>query len=78
LSSNASSLPEVGGDAVAYFNPDKPEQLAAQMKKLAEEENLCAYMRMRGLQRATEFSWDKTAEVLWNSIQKMARAKRIL
>lgn len=78
LTSNADALLEVGGDAVAYFNPDKPEQLAAQMKKLAEEEGLRNFMSMRSLERASHFSWNKTADALWNSINKMAHAEAIL
>jgi glycosyltransferase involved in cell wall biosynthesis len=78
LSSFASALPEVGGDAAAYFDPGKYEQPAAQMKKLAEEEGLRNFMSMRGLEQAANFSWDKTAAQLWKSIETMSHAEGLL
>jgi glycosyltransferase involved in cell wall biosynthesis len=78
LCSNETSLPEVGGDAAAYFFPDKPEQLTQQMKKLAEEDGLRSFMSMKSLERAQIFSWNKTAAALWKSIETMAHAEGLL
>ena len=60
LSSDCTSLPEVGGDAVAYFSPDDPASLIHGLDALAEPD-----WRMRlaaaGIVRARDFGWDRVA-----------------
>jgi alpha-1,3-rhamnosyl/mannosyltransferase len=61
VTSNASSLPEVGGDAVAYVDPRSAQDIAATLERLlrdpAERERLAA----AGRARAAGFSWDEAA-----------------
>ncbi len=64
LASNCSSLPEVGGDAAAYFDPASVESLIAEMSELVENETLRSQMRKKGLLRARLFTWRRTAEEL--------------
>jgi glycosyltransferase involved in cell wall biosynthesis len=56
--SDAASLPDVCGDAVRYFHPDDPRQIAA-----AVEDVLAAPQEWsrRGLERAAAFTWDASA-----------------
>ena len=61
VSSNASSLPEVGGDAARYFAPDDVEAMRATLGAVLADEGLRDVMRARGLARAAEFSWERTA-----------------
>ncbi|MGE5830394.1 MAG: glycosyltransferase family 4 protein [Micromonosporaceae bacterium] len=56
------SLPEVGGDAVAYTGPD-PEEIAQELARLLDDEPRRVALARAGLQRAKEFSWDSSAEV---------------
>ena len=56
------SLPEVGGDAVAYTGPD-PEEIARDLGALLDDEPRRAALAGAGLARAKEFSWDSSAEV---------------
>ena len=60
LSSDCTSLPEVGGDAVAYFSPDDPASLVHGLDALTEPD-----WRMRlaasGILRARDFGWDRVA-----------------
>lgn len=61
ITSNVSSLPEVGGEAALYFDPYDVDQLACLLRKLAtdvEERTLRAKL---SLHQAQLFSWDKTA-----------------
>lgn len=62
ISSDRAALPEAGGDAALYFDPSKPEELAA---KIATVMDMSAEERteliLRGLKSAARFSWDKTA-----------------
>jgi glycosyltransferase involved in cell wall biosynthesis len=52
LCSDVTSLPEVGGDAVLYFDPRKPEDVAACIARIATEQNLAADLAARGRVRA--------------------------
>lgn len=61
ICSNASSLPEVAGDAALLIDPRQSEQLAGELARLLESQSLQATLRGRGLARAKEFAWDRTA-----------------
>lgn len=61
--SNLSSMPEVGGDAAAYFDPYDVDDIARTIEKLIGDADLRARMSEAGLHRAGEFSWRKTAEL---------------
>ncbi|MGQ7868041.1 glycosyltransferase family 4 protein [Sunxiuqinia sp. sy24] len=69
ICSNTSSLPEVGGDAVLYVDPSQPRQLAEAMSQLAGDLNLWEELVVKGQEQQAKFSWDKTADSLWQSIQ---------
>ena len=62
VSSNASCLPEVAGDAGLFFNPDSSEELAAQVTKLLEDESLRQEVILRGKARAVSYSWARMVE----------------
>jgi glycosyltransferase involved in cell wall biosynthesis len=62
IASNAASLPEVGGDAALYFEPRLPSEIAAKILEVVQDEALRQSLKKRGLARAREFSWEKTAE----------------
>ncbi|MFN2166849.1 MAG: glycosyltransferase, partial [Anaerolineae bacterium] len=59
--SNASSLPEMGGDAARYFDPYDVEAMAETIRSVWIDANLRADMRERGLVQAANFSWDQAA-----------------
>jgi glycosyltransferase involved in cell wall biosynthesis len=61
VSSNATSLPEVAGDAACLVDPLDEDQLAEAMYRALTDEPLHASLRKRGLERAREFSWERTA-----------------
>jgi glycosyltransferase involved in cell wall biosynthesis len=56
--SNAASLPEVVGDAARLFDPASVEELAAAVDEVLDDPEP---WRARGLERAKEFTWEKTA-----------------
>ena len=62
LTSNTSSLPEVGGDAVLYVDPRRPDEIAAGLQRLTSRPELRAALVARGRRRAALFSWACTAE----------------
>lgn len=59
--SGSASLPEVGGDAVEYFDPSSPESIACTLEKLLMSDELRAEIGCRGLERAKKFSWRTSA-----------------
>jgi glycosyltransferase involved in cell wall biosynthesis len=58
LTSDLSSLPEVGGDAVAYADPHDVESIAAALARVLRDEPGRAALGGRALLRASEFSWE--------------------
>jgi glycosyltransferase involved in cell wall biosynthesis len=62
ISSNAASLPEVGGKAVALVAPDDADQLAHAMQRVLDDEQLRKEMRAAGRIQATRFSWRTLAD----------------
>ena len=62
ITSNLSSLPEVVGDAGILVDPYRPEELAAAMDAMMREGDLRSRLSLLGLERARQFSWQKTGE----------------
>ena len=62
VASKTSSLPEVGGDAALYVDPHDPRDLAEKVQRAVEDTTLRATLMDRGVARAREFSWRRTAE----------------
>lgn len=58
----ATSLPEVGGDAAVYFPVGDAAALAETMSTLLDDGSLARDLSRRGLTRASEFSWRRCAE----------------
>ena len=61
ICSNTSSLPEVAGDAAVQVDPLDVQGLAAAMARALADETVRAGLRERGLLRAAEFTWERTA-----------------
>jgi len=61
VTSNCSSLPEVGGDAVRYVDPFEVASIAAALQALLEDPSARASLGERGRIRAALFSWDEFA-----------------
>lgn len=55
------ALPEVGGDAVCYFDPHSVEDMADVLARCLRDADLRAWLRKKGLDRAAQFSWQRTA-----------------
>jgi len=61
--SNASSLPEVAGDAALLFDPRDDAAIAAALERLLGDRALRERLRARGLGRVREFTWERTARL---------------
>jgi glycosyltransferase involved in cell wall biosynthesis len=60
--SATTSLPEVGGDAVRYFDPRKPEDIATAMAAILSDASLASALAARGRKRVEMFQGDRMAE----------------
>jgi glycosyltransferase involved in cell wall biosynthesis len=72
--SNAASLPEVVGDAALMTDPTDVEGLAAAMFRVLTQPDLAADLRQRGLARAAQFTWERTAHDTLAVYEKVLRA----
>lgn len=61
LLSNTSCFPEIGGDSAVYFNPYDTNEMAKCIYEILKDEKRREQLRQLGLQRAKEFTWEKTA-----------------
>jgi len=60
--SNVTSLPEVGGDAVLYFDPLNTEEISEAVTSVLTDEALRKRLSAAGIERAGTFSWRRAAE----------------
>jgi glycosyltransferase involved in cell wall biosynthesis len=66
---NNSSLPEVAGDAVLYFDGKNSQKLTEKIKSILEDVDLRNSLIQRGVAQAQKFSWEKCAEETLNFIK---------
>ena len=61
ITTNISSIPEVGGDSVVYVSPNKYKDLADAIYELLDNESYREELIKLGYERAQTFSWSNTA-----------------
>ena len=70
ICSNVTSMPEVAGNAALIVDPFNLESIAAGMEKLYSDDELQNELIELGHIQKRKFSWDRTAELLWETIEK--------
>ena len=70
ITSGNSAMQEIAGEAALYANPADYKSIAQNMMLLYKDESLRQRLVEKGNERAKEFSWDRTADLLWKSIMK--------
>ena len=70
VSSNASSLPEVAGDAALYFEPRDVDGMADSLRRALSDESLRNDLRAKGLAQVRKFSWEKAAGELFEYLTR--------
>lgn len=73
LLNRTSSLPEVGGDAAAYFEESFPEGLGAGVHKILHDRAYREQLIRLGLERVQAFTWEKSASLHLRVYQSVAR-----
>lgn len=74
ISSNASCLPEVGGDAPAYHAPEDVEGLRGLLERALKDPKWRAAAVSSSLERARAFSWDRCARETLAVYEELAGA----
>jgi len=72
VTSNLSSLPEVGGDAAEYVDPRDVASIAGGLTRLLCDEPRRAELGRKGVQRASEFSWERFAQITLDTLARAA------
>ena len=70
ITSDRTSLPEVAGDAALIVDAFSVPSIAQAMEQVASDEELRNELIAKGSERAQLFSWQNSADGLWNSILK--------
>jgi glycosyltransferase involved in cell wall biosynthesis len=70
IAANTSSLPEVAGEAALYTDPFNEHEIKLAMVKLYGDKNLREDLVQKGHIQKNKFSWDRTASLLWESVEK--------
>lgn len=64
ITSNNSSLPEVGGDAVLYIDAKNIDQLAEKLRAVASNQKLRRDLKRKSIIQSKKFSWDRSVKKL--------------
>lgn len=62
ITSNVSSLPEAGGNAALYVDPENVSDIAEKIQKVLNDDNLRVEMIKKGKEHVKNFSWEKAAK----------------
>jgi glycosyltransferase involved in cell wall biosynthesis len=70
ITSSGSAMQEIAGEAALYADPARFEDIGEQMMRIYKDENLRKELIEKGKIVAQRYSWDRTAALLWKSIEK--------
>lgn len=71
ITSNVTAMPEIAGDAAILVDPYNPDQLAEAMCNLQQNKGLRDDLIQKGIARKGLFTWDRTADLLWKTMEKV-------
>lgn len=70
ITSNKTSMPEVAGEAAILVDPGSVDSIKNAMLRISQNPDQQRQLIVKGQKQREKFSWDKTAEKVWNSIEK--------
>ena len=76
LTSNGSSLPEVGGEGAVYVDPYDTEGICAGMRHVLDNPEIAQQLVQKGLANVQRFSWQASAERLDEMIETIIDRRR--
>jgi glycosyltransferase involved in cell wall biosynthesis len=75
ITSNTSSMPEIGGRNAILVNPESPGEIAQMMIKLEKDRDFYDQQKELGIKRAKLFSWRQTAEQLLEVYERVYKRR---
>jgi glycosyltransferase involved in cell wall biosynthesis len=72
VSSCLDPMPEFGGDAVVYFDPQEPEDFADKVGELLDDPSALRSFGQRAAERALRYDWETAAAATWQAILGVA------
>jgi glycosyltransferase involved in cell wall biosynthesis len=78
LTSQDSSMQEIGGDAALYFDPGDVKDMGEKLMLIYKDENLRSALIERGKIIAKNYSWERTADLMWDAIQRCRSQESIM
>jgi glycosyltransferase involved in cell wall biosynthesis len=73
IAGNRTSLPEIVGDAGLLFDPFDTSALVKALTQVINDSGCRAALRIKGLERAKDFNWRKTAQLTLNAYQRLQK-----
>ncbi len=70
ITSNTTSMPEIAADAALVVNPFDVSAISNAMNQVVNSEGLREQLISKGKERAKQFTWQHTADLLWQSMEK--------
>ena len=69
--SDGGALPETVGEAGHVFSLEEPDSLAQAIERCLSDETLRRSLSEKGLERAKNFSWQNTADLIWSALNEL-------
>lgn len=73
--SSVSSLPEAGGDAAVYFDPENVEDIKKSLESIIQSSELRDKLIKKGYEQVKKFSWEKTARETLKVLEEIGNAR---
>jgi len=73
ITSNVTSMPEVSGGAAYLVDPNSENDIANAMQEIRSNKSLQKELIEKGKYRLNDFSWDKSAEIIFNRLKEIAQ-----
>jgi glycosyltransferase involved in cell wall biosynthesis len=70
ITSNITSMPEIAGKAAEIVSPFDPRSIKEGMENIVFNKERAKELIELGREQQKQFSWDRTADLLWESIEK--------
>jgi glycosyltransferase involved in cell wall biosynthesis len=73
ISSNTTSIPEVGGNSIYFINPYNEDEIAKAILNITKDKKLREELIKKGYKNIKRFSWEKTARKVLNACKKIEK-----
>ncbi len=78
ISSDASCMPEVLGDAAHYFDPHNASDMAKQIDKVLKNKKIQKKLIQKGLNQISYYSWEKMAKIILKKYNEIGEELKLM